>query len=345
MGRRLLTAALCVAALLASPAVGTASAQSAPDEVSASIAALFNAYGQQYQQLQAQTSAFHETFFNMLQGVGGTAGQPLGGVCDTGVSLIQAAQLTIAPLHSCGAPPVNPQAFFDTTGSLLGQLSAIVGGEIAALQNLAQAAAGTAQQWQGIDPATLPGQAYGALLAQQSALNGGIASLLPFGAQMNTVIGHFAAQLTQVGSWFNLGLPSALRATDGAQAESPAPQTRAEAWARLVELHAELRAVLHGPGALPTHLRLPVRPRLPVTVVACETERCAIGVRTILAVGADRTRLPTQHVLLSSGKKAIVRLRLTAVQLAALHRHGGGRLAVTIVSDGQARTLHVRLVA
>jgi hypothetical protein len=68
-------------------------------------------------------------------------------------------------------------------------------------------------------------------------------------------------------------------------------------------------------------------------------------VQAVLTVGGEETPLPGQQLRLDSGEKAIIRVELTQDQLDALRAHEGGRLAVTIVSEGHARTLHVRLTA
>jgi hypothetical protein len=350
MGRRLLAAALCAAACtLGSPAVGPAAAQSSPDEVSAQIASLFSTYAQEYQQIQAQSAALHDSFVNMLQGVGGTPGHPIGGICDAGLSFVAAAHLAIGPLHNCGPLPPNPSPFLSATEHLANRLSAAVLAQTTTMQNLFGTTALTAQQFQSFDPASVPASMFTTFLGQQATVTATFANALQLTTQMSHVVGSLDARFDLYATWFGKGGgppgPPGLRAKPVAHAAWFAPRTRAEAWAGLVELNAELRAILHGPGALPTHLELPAQAHLPVSVVACEQEHCSIDVQAVLTVGGEETPLPGQQLRLDSGEKAILRVELRHDQLAALHAHSGGRLAVTIGSDGHARTLHVRLTA
>jgi hypothetical protein len=218
--------------------------------------------------------AIHDTFVNMLQGVGGTPGHPIGGICDAGLSFVAAAHLAIGPLHGCGPMPPNPFPFLSATQHLANQLSAAVLAQTTTMQSLFGTTALTAQQFQRFDPASVP------------APGRASSSSTPSCGRSSTV-------------------PARYRPT----------------WSCRLRAH------------------------LPVSVVACEEEHCSIDVQAVLTVAGEQTPLPGQQLRLDSGEKAIVRVELTHDQLAALHAHGGGRLAVTIGSDGHPRTLHVRLTA
>jgi hypothetical protein len=344
MGRRLLVTALSIAACaLGSPVVGAASAQSPPDEVSAQIASLFGDYAQEYQELQSQMGAVQSTFANMLQGVGATPGQALGGICDASVSVFGGAHVAIGPLHSCGAVPAHPSPFLAATHALLSQLATTVLGQSTTMQGLLNAATATAQQFLSFDPSLVPAAMFASFLGQHSLFTATFANGLPLTTQMSHVIGSLDARFDVFSTWFGNASVRRLRGRPVARTAAFAPRTRADAWAGLVELNAELRAILHGPGRVPAHLELPARPHLPVTVVVCEAAHCAIDVQAVLTVGGEERPLAGQRLQLGSGEKAIVHVGLTRDELDALRRHGGGRLAVTLASGGHARTLHARL--
>jgi hypothetical protein len=131
-------------------------------------------------------------------------------------------------------------------------------------------------------------------------------------------------------------------ASPGATAAA-SPASQRQAWEQLLALRARLRVMLGRSTSPPKHIRLRAQPSTPVVALSCRVAHCNVAVRTLLTVGRDRTKLPTQHLRLVSGKRTVVRVPLSRSRLWAVRHHRGGKLTLTLVSRGHARTLHARL--
>ncbi|MBW0018932.1 MAG: PE family protein [Mycobacterium sp.] len=94
----------------------------AADEVSAAISQLFGSYGQDFQALSAQASAFHDEFVNLLNG---TAAAYLGSEIDNArLAGSGGAATTVADSGGTTTPPNPWVALFDNTGANLDAIGA-----------------------------------------------------------------------------------------------------------------------------------------------------------------------------------------------------------------------------
>jgi hypothetical protein len=111
----------------------TAVVAAAEDQVSAGVAALFGAFGQEYQALSAQTQAFHEQFVNLLNaGAGAYLGAEAANVEQTVASGVN------APVQAMLGNGAAPGGAAVTTGGVVGPYQSLIANTAANLQGIAR---------------------------------------------------------------------------------------------------------------------------------------------------------------------------------------------------------------